>query len=255
MMNDVLNDYIPIDYRSWVLGDEARRGVNLVRLNLLEQKEIDIFNAAASYNDARNDAGQAELVAYFSVRLLNYLKNGRREVVVPAAILHDVGFYFDGATTWKKLVDSGGDTASEINRRPHQNRGLLFAGKILESVGYSEEYFCEIADIIGDHDTRKLPTTNSGEIIRAADLLWRVTFPHLKIYLTDAGPGEALKRMEESALNKSFPFNLDKAALSIGRIELVNTMIYKFGDKCYSLLKEKHYEKELVKVLSFYEIS
>tara|TARA_Y100000294_G_scaffold176530_1_gene199184 strand:+ start:741 stop:1250 length:510 start_codon:yes stop_codon:yes gene_type:complete len=153
---------------------------------------------------------------------------------------------------WKRLVDSGGDTESEANRRPHQNRGILLAGKVLNEIGYPDDYLCEIADIIGDHDTRRLPTTESGKVVRAADYLWRVTLPCLNIYFGKAKPNEAFERMESSALTRPQPFNLDNHALSIGRIELVNTMVHKFGEQCHGLLKDKGYEKELDKILKFY---
>ncbi|MAE42297.1 hypothetical protein CMO93_00885 [Candidatus Woesearchaeota archaeon] len=102
MMEDILKGYEPIDYRDWILGDEARNAVNIKRLKLLEPNEIKIFDTAAPYNDARNDPGQAELVAYFTIKLLGYNSKGQREVAVPAAILHDIGFYFDHPTALEK---------------------------------------------------------------------------------------------------------------------------------------------------------
>ena len=248
----MLKEYAPIDYRKWILGSEARRGVNIKRLNVLDKKETEIFDASIPYNDARNDPGQAELVTYFTIKLLGYEPKGQREVAIPAAILHDIGFYFDEPTAWKKFVDSGVDTETEAKRRPHQNRGLLLAGKILHEVNYPNMYLCEIADIIGDHDTRRLPTTDSGNVVRAADCLWRVTLPCLNIYFANAGPKEAFERMKNSALTSPQPFNLDNNALSVGRIELVNTIVHKFGEKCYDLLNDKGYKKELDKVLKFY---
>lgn len=248
MAYNILSNYKPIDYQNWIMGDSARKAVNLKRLKLLRPIELKIFNNASPYNDARNDPGQAELVVYFAVRLLEYKKEGSRSVVVPAAILHDIGYYFDEPTAWKKLVKSGANIESEAVRRPHQNRGLMLAGRILEKVKYPENNISEIADIIGDHDTRKLPTSESGKIVRAADLLWRVTYPCLNIYFGDATPKEAFEKMENSALRKPEPFDLDTIAMSIGRVELVNTMVYKFRDKCYDLLKKRGYQKELTKV-------
>ena len=101
-----LEDYKPIDYSVWVLGDEARNGVNIKRLDMLKPNELEIFNAAIPDNDARNDPGQAEIVTYFGLKLLEYLP-GIREVVVPACIHHDIGFAGEDPGAWLKLVRSG----------------------------------------------------------------------------------------------------------------------------------------------------
>src|SRR3989344_5432770 len=96
---------------------------------------------------------------------------GIREIVVPSIIFHDTGWYGNDPEEWKKLVELNKGNLkvldSEELRRPHQNRGIMVAGRGFKQIGYpSEEYHFEIADIIGDHDTRKLPTTDSGIIMR-----------------------------------------------------------------------------------------
>jgi hypothetical protein len=244
------NDYQPINYRTWILGDKAREGVNLMKLGLLDYREYKIFKAAAPYQDQRDDPGQGEMVAYFTIKLLDYLP-GNREVAVPAAILHDTGYYGIDANAWKNLVNTGEDTNNEASRRPHQNRGCLLAGRILEKTNYPEEHHFEIADIIGDHDTRNLPTTESGEIMRAADLLWRCTFPGIEAYMPNASPDEWVKRMESKAFNYSQKHKLGKIESQIGKIELVNTMLTKFQEEAECILHSK-YKKELEKVKNFY---
>tara|TARA_Y100000034_G_C6889371_1_gene408868 strand:+ start:78 stop:833 length:756 start_codon:yes stop_codon:yes gene_type:complete len=247
-----LKDYKPINYKNWILRDKARTGVNIKELGILTKKELEIFNESVPYQDQRDDPGQAELVTYFALKLLNYLP-GEREVVVPAAILHDTGFFGGDPKAWKKLVNSGANTEGEVNRRPHQNRGCLISGRILEKVLYSKKYNNEIADIIGDHDTRKLPATESGEIVRAADLLWRVSFPCTQIYLPKASTLETLKKLEDTALGLPSPHTLGKIEKQIGKIELVNTMFFKFPNKAPELLK-KNYNSELKTIMEFYNI-
>ena len=180
-----LSSYQPIDYRNWVLGDEARKGVNIKRLNVLTQKEIELFDEAVHYQDQRNDPGHGEQTVYSALKLLDYIP-GNRNITVPAAIFHDTGWYGNDPDAWKKLCEANKDNLKslddEANRRPHQNRGIMVAGRIFQKLDFPDEkYHFEIADIIGDHDTRKLPTTESGKIVRAADLLWRVTYPHAQI--------------------------------------------------------------------------
>ena len=246
-----LKDYTPIDYRKWIIGDDARKGVNIKRLNLLSSKELEILEEAIPFQDQRNDPGQGEIVAYFAIQLLKYIQ-GDREITVPAAILHDIGFYGCDPNAWKNLVKSGGNTESEANRRPHQNRGLILAGRILEKVGYPERYNNDIADIIGDHDTRKLPVTDNGKIVRASDLLWRVTYPMLQQYHPCASPKETLEKLENKSIYMPEPHNLGEIETQIGRVELVNTLFFKFSDEAQKLLRPK-YEQELEKIVESYK--
>lgn len=254
-----LNKYTPLDYRTWILGDQARKGVNIKRLDLLDEGELRIWNSAIPYQDQRNDPGQGEIVAYFAKEFLKYIQ-GNRKVVVPAAILHDVGWYGGDAKAWRRLVlskmkkgsaEMQKATETEEQRRPHQNRGCLIAGRILGEVGWPEKYGNEIADIIGDHDTRKLPATENGEIVRAADLMWRVSYPCLQIYQGDNTLAKILEVTNGTALYMPPPRNLRETELKIARIEFVNSLFFRFGAQVKNVLG-KEYKEELDKITRFY---
>ncbi len=227
--------YIPIDYAAWILGNEAREGANLRRLNLLNEEELQIWNGSLPYQDQRNDPGHGEMTAYFALKLLDYLP-GDRKIAVPAAMLHDTGWYGNDPAAWKRLVDKNKDNLqaleSEANRRPHQNRGILIASRLLEKAGYFERnpmsYGLEIADIIGDHDTRKLPPSDNGKIVRAADLLWRVTYPHLMIYMENEGLENISERIGESVFSAEIIHHLGAVGERIARIEFANTLSFRF---------------------------
>ena len=133
-------NYTPINYRDWIVGDEARSGINIKKLKILTSEEHKILEEAIPYQDQREDPGQAELVTYFASNLLQYVQDAKREIAIPSAILHDIGWYGGESDYWKKLVASGGETESEGKRRPHQNRGLLLAGKVLNETGYLDKY-------------------------------------------------------------------------------------------------------------------
>ena len=246
-----LETYHPIDYRLWIVGDEAREGINIQPL--LTSTERGLFREAVPFQDQRGDPGQGEMVTYFAIMQLNYL-NGNRDIVVPAAILHDTGWYNCDVDSWKKLVSSGGDTENEAVRRPHQNRSLMIAGMLFERVKVNIAVFdlnAEIADIVGDHDTRKLPTTSNGRIMWDADMLWRVTHPCAQAYFPNVSAQEALDRMEKTGLAMSKPHDLSEIAQQIGRVEITNTMMWRYGKHSIDLLKGK-YVGELDKILSFY---
>jgi len=77
-----IDEYVPIDYRNWLLGDEARKGVNLRRSGALTSDELLLWESSLSYQDQRDDPGHAEMSTLLGIRLLDYLP-GIREVVVP----------------------------------------------------------------------------------------------------------------------------------------------------------------------------
>jgi len=249
-----IEEYIPINYQDWVLGNEARGGVNIKGLGVLTQKELELWNYSAHYQDQRNDPGHGEISTLLGIRLLDYLP-GVREVVVPSIIFHDTGWYGNDPDVWKRLVELNKGNLkvldSEELRRPHQNRGIMVAGRCFNQIGYpSEGYHFEIADIIGDHDTRKLPTTDSGRIMRIADLLWRVTCPHAQIYMANWNPEDILKRVGETCLEGE-KAHLGEVGLRIGKLEFVSTMYFKFGEKVGRVLLPE-YKEELERVSNIY---
>lgn len=247
-----IEKYSPVIYKDWIIGEKARKGVNIKRLNILTENELKIWDESVPYQDQRNDPGHGEITAYFALKLLNYMQ-GNRKIAVPAAILHDTGWYGNDPKAWKRLVDANRNNLKaleiEANRRPHQNRGILIAGRILEKTDYFKRNpfpdCLEIADIIGDHDTRKLPASNNGRIVRIADLIWRVTYPHSQIYMANEGFEEIYKRVKETCLSKELLPCLGEIGEKITRIEFVNTICFKFPKKAQKLL-EKDFGEELI---------
>ncbi len=248
-----IRNYHLIDYRVWILGKETTEGINLKKEDILTEKEWDFWQDCTDFLDQRNDFGHAEITMHFAMFLLKHYP-GDRNVVFPAALLHDLGFYYtEDKSAWKKRVDSGLPTSGEEARRPHQNRGCLIAGRILERSGYPEKYHAEVADIIGDHDTMLLQATESGNIVMAADMLWRITLICMNIYRNDYSAEETLMKGEETTFNKKPIKELGEFALAIGRLELANTVFYKFGRDGEEALKKHGYSEELELIKKFYD--
>lgn len=134
-----------------------------------------IWELALPYQDKREDGGHAETSLEYALKLVN-LENGNENVVIPAIILHDVG--------WSQLPEDRrlmifDREAREEDRREvqfeHQIEGVKLALKILRKVNYPSDLIDEILDIISRHDTGKGFTSKNEGIVRDADKLWRTS--------------------------------------------------------------------------------
>ncbi len=176
----------------------------------------DIFNRiwelALPYQDKREDSGHAATSLQYAQKLVE-LENADEDVVIPAVILHDVG--------WSQLPEKRRMTifspeAKEEERREvqfeHQIEGVKLALKILRQVDYPSELIDEILDIISQHDTRKGFISKNEGIVRDADKLWRTSRQGFTVAEERAKKNEAkrFQRLEEG-LKKEQYFYSDTA--------------------------------------------
>ena len=130
-----------------------------------------IWNLAKPHLNTRDNDIHTWSAIEFAYRLLEKA-GGREEIVIPAIILHDVG--------WKKFPEHlharafGPNRDSELNR-VHEVEGVKTAKRILEKVNYEPGLIPEILDIIDGHDSRKQGVSLNDEIVKDADKLTRYT--------------------------------------------------------------------------------
>lgn len=168
-------------------------------------KEIlnKIWELALPYQDKRDDAGHAETSLKYALKLVK-LEKGDEDVVIPAIILHDVGWSQLPEKRRMKVFDPG---AREEERREvvyeHEIEGIKLALKILRDVNYPPELIDEILDIISQHDTRKGFVSKNEGIVRDADKLWRTSREGLAASEARAKKREAQRfKMLEKGLKK-----------------------------------------------------
>lgn len=176
----------------------------------------DVFNRiwelALPYQDKREDSGHAATSLEYAKKLVA-LENANEDVVIPAIILHDVG--------WSQLPEKRRMTifspeAREEERREvqfeHQLEGVKLALKILREVDYPPELTDEILDIVSQHDTRKGFVSKNEGIVRDADKLWRTSRQGFTVAEERAKKNEAkrFQRLEEG-LKKEQYFYSDTA--------------------------------------------
>ena len=175
------------------------------------------------YQDKRDDKGHAENVTYFALKLIDYLR-GNREIIIPAAILHDTGW---SQMTKKELgqfyLPNWKDFEPALRKR-HQEEGLKVANRLLEDIEYPEEHLWDIFEIISQHDTREGFISKEDGLVRDADKLWRYTLPHIKLNIRNRGTNpdklyeHVLKRSEQPG------FFYSDTAKEIARIEMAHAL-------------------------------
>ena len=133
----------------------------------------EIYQMAAPYLDTRRNDIHVSLSYEFARRLLSHYPAAEEEVVLPAIVLHDVG--------WKMVPESkqlnafGPKARDKKTQRIHETEGVKIAGKILSDLNYDRDKIPEILLIIDGHDTRKQPLSLNDQLVKDADKLWRFT--------------------------------------------------------------------------------
>ena len=171
-------------------------------------KEIfeKIWELALPYQDKRDDAGHAETSLKYALKMVE-LEKVNEDVVIPAIILHDVGWSQLPEKRRMTVFDPG---AREEDRREvvyeHEIEGIKLANKILRQVNYPPELTDEILDIISQHDTRKGFISKNEGIVRDADKLWRTSIKGFSVAEARAikHQKKRFKRMAEGLKKKGY---------------------------------------------------
>ncbi len=145
----------------------------------------EIFALASPYLQTRGNEIHIPVSRRFAEMLLQEEK-GDPEIVIPAVLLHDVG--------WSKLSEAmqlkafgPGNYDKDLNRI-HEVEGVKIARGILEQVGYNSAQSEEILAIIDGHDSRLTPISGSDKIVKDSDKLFRFSAEGLAFYLARFGP-------------------------------------------------------------------
>ena len=129
-----------------------------------------ILQRAKPFLWTRKNIIHTQIALRYALKLLKRVK-ADDEIVVPAILLHDVG--------WKVVPEPLQLTAFGPNRsnpraaRLHEVEGAKMARKILEGLHYPPEKIEQICRIIRGHDSRKKSISRSDRIVKDADKLFR----------------------------------------------------------------------------------
>ena len=130
----------------------------------------EIWRHAKPYLNTRKNDIHTEIAIGFAQVLLEK-EGGDEEIVMPAIILHDVG--------WMRVPEEeqhkgfGPEIKSPAVVKRHEREGVQIAEGILKAVDYDTEKIAEILHIIEGHDSRKETGSINESIVKDADRLWR----------------------------------------------------------------------------------
>jgi HD superfamily phosphohydrolase YqeK len=137
-----------------------------------------IYRLALPFLDVRQNDAHTRVAYGFASRLLR-MEGGDASVVLPAVILHDVG--------WKTIPEElhlkafgPRENDRSINRK-HEVEGARIAARILAEVDYEAALAAEIVAIIEGHDSRREPLSRNDALVKDADKLWRFSAEALQI--------------------------------------------------------------------------
>lgn len=142
-------------------------------MDAMRSKYAVIFDLAAPYLGTRNNDVHTSISFGLALQLLVYYPEADESVVMPAVILHDVG--------WKMIPEEQQLTAFGPNmsnpdlRRLHEQEGARIALEILNRINYDPKKTDEIISIIDGHDSREVPLSLNDQLVKDADKLWRFT--------------------------------------------------------------------------------
>ncbi|MEK6938441.1 MAG: HD domain-containing protein [Nanoarchaeota archaeon] len=123
--------------------------------------------------DLRDDKGHAEIVTLFAKKLCEIFK-ANEDIVIPAAILHDIGYFgMDKNLISEMMAKKLSEEQEKKIKIDHMERGAKFAEQILSEINYEQKLIKEIVFIIRRHDLNDLCESIEEKIVRDADKLAR----------------------------------------------------------------------------------
>lgn len=133
----------------------------------------EIYRKAEPYLDTRQNDVHVALSYDFARRLLALFPSADEDIVLPAIVLHDVGWKM--VPEEKQLSAFGPKVKDKKTQRIHETEGVKIAEEILILLNYDKEKILEILSIIDGHDTRQEALSLNDQLVKDADKLWRFT--------------------------------------------------------------------------------
>jgi HD superfamily phosphodiesterase len=129
-----------------------------------------IFDLARPSLQTRENESHTKVSYAFAERLLS-VEGGDRSIVVPAILLHDIGWI--RVPEDLQLMAFGPHMSRPELRDVHEKEGAEMARGILTAVGYPADQAERIACIVSRHDSRQDAESLEEAVVKDADKLYR----------------------------------------------------------------------------------
>ena len=186
-----------------------------------------IWELAWPYQDKRGDRGHAEITLDYAKTLVR-LENGDGDIVIPAIILHDIGWSQVPRAKRFLIFDGNAREEEKISARlQHESAGVELAGDILSKVGYPADLTEEILGIVAEHDTREEYLSVSEGLVSDADKLWRFSEVGFGVDIRryKLSPEMLFRKLEADFKNPVFFYSRTARQLAYEELELRGKLI------------------------------
>ena len=140
-----------------------------------------IFEKAKPFLRTRKNLIHTQIALRYALKLLESEK-GDEGVVIPAIILHDVGWSVIPERL--HLTAFGPNPTNPELTKVHEVEGARIAEAILKKFNYPPRKIKEICQIIQGHDSRKRPLSWNDRMVKDSDKLWRYSRRGMEINLS-----------------------------------------------------------------------
>jgi hypothetical protein len=138
-----------------------------------------IYEVAEPYWDTRHNEVHVPMAYGFAKKLLAHYPQADELVVLPAILLHDVGWKM--VPQERQLNAFGPKATDKAANRLHEVEGVRLAGEILAALDCDPAKTQEILTIIDGHDSRLEALSLNDSLVKDADKLWRFTTTGVRI--------------------------------------------------------------------------
>lgn len=141
----------------------------------LDPQLADLWNRAAPYLKVRDNDAHTLYAFGLARALLDAHPEADAAVVLPAIMLHDIGWSQVPPAEVLAAIAPGGGRPDLVLL--HEKEGARLAAGILTAAGYDTGKVPAILDIIDGHDSRREAISIEDAIVKDADKTWRLS-PH-----------------------------------------------------------------------------
>ncbi|PRB70527.1 HD domain-containing protein [Arthrobacter sp. MYb213] len=144
---------------------------------LFEQRPLlsALWEDAKQYLKVRSNDAHTLIALSLANALLSHQPDANADIVLPAILLHDIGWSsVDPSLVLSAIAPGGGNKELVLQ---HEKEGARLAEDILVKHAVALETRERITFIIDGHDSRKESTSLEDSLVKDADKLWRLT-PH-----------------------------------------------------------------------------